>query len=317
MTILDETIPVIPSFLPETDWMAGTVTSYSGTTLVVNIVSKSGTATYTAWNIYRAPTPGVSMIGVGTSVTSNAVGTGAKTFTTQAGLTLAAGELIYVVYASAAGMNKTGMILVLAAQQLQDQTGSKWGVDVLVPYINLFLLEVMTLKPEAYATTRNITLIQGAVQSLPDDAVNLVDVVCNMGTTGTTRGAEIQSILKDSMDDLVPGWMSYTADATVLYVVTDPRTPKKFYVFPPQPASPVKIETILSVSPTPITSIDGTFPFDDSYVPAAIDYVIARALAEETSLPNAMSKATLFMNKFQQDLGLKTAQEKQNDEKGK
>lgn len=309
--------PVIPSFLPEEDWMAGTVTSYTGTTLVANILSVEGTATYTAWKIYRAPTPGTSMILLGTSVSSNAIGTGAKTFTTQAGLDITAGELIYIVYASAAGMNATGMILTLAAQQLQDTTGQKWDISVLVPYINLFLLEVMNLKPEAYATTQNITLIAGPIQSLPAGAINLIDVVCNMGVSGTVRGLEIQDILKDSMDDLVPGWMSYTASDVVQFVVIDPRNPKKFGVFPPQPATPAKIEAVLTIAPTPITSQDGTFPFDDGYIPPAIDYVIFRALAEETSQPNAMAKSTLFFNSFLQKLGLRTNQEKQDAEKGK
>jgi hypothetical protein len=312
-------IPVIPSFVAPEDWMAGTVTSYNPTTgvLVANVLTVEGTDTYDAWNIYRAPTPGTSMILVGTSVTSCTIGTGAKTITMTVGSDLAAGELIYIVYASQVGMNKTGMILTIASDQLADQTGQTWNIAVLVPYLNLFLLEVMNLKPDAYATTQNITLVQGPVQSLPASAIALVDVVCNMGVSGTTRGTPIQGILKDALDDLVPDWMTWAGNAEVKFVATDPRNPKKFWVFPPQPASPAKIECVLTIAPTPITSSDGTFPFDDSYIPPAVDYVVGRALSEETSIPNSMAKATLFLNKFMQGLGLKTNQEKQDTDKGK
>jgi len=312
-------LPVIPSFVAPEDWMAGTVTSYSSTTgvLVANIITVEGSETYDTWNIYRAPTPGTSMILVGTSVTSCTIGTGAKTITIDVGLDLVAGELIYIVYASQVGMNKTGMILTIASDQLADQTGQTWDVAVLVPYLNLFLLEVMNLKPDAYVTTQNITLVQGPSQALPVNAISLVDAVCNMGVSGATRGTPIQGVLKDSLDDLVPDWMTWTGDAVVQFVATDPRNPKKFWTFPPQPASPAKIECVLSIPPTPITSSDGTFPFDDSYIPAAVDYIVGRALAEETSIPNAMAKSTLFMNKFMQDLGLKTNQEKQDTDKGK
>jgi len=299
--------------------MAGTVTSYDPVTgaLVASIVSKEGTATYAAWNIFRAPTPGTSMIQVGTSVTSLAIGTGAKSLTIDIGLDLAAGELIYIIYATAAGMNATGMILTLAANQLQDETGQNWDVSVLVPYLNLFFLELTNLKPEAFADVQNITLVAGPVQTIPATAIALIDVICNMGTSGTTRGQEIKSVPKESMDDLVPGWMSFTADQTVLYVIIDPRTPKKFYVFPPQTGTPVKVEAVLTMPPTPITSPDGTFPLDDSYVPAAVDYVIYRALSEETTIPNAQAKAVLYYNKFMQDLGLKTNVETKNEQKGK
>jgi hypothetical protein len=312
-------VPSIPNFLPDTDWMSGSVTSYNSVTgaLVASIVTKSGTATYTAWNISRAPTPGTSSIVVGTSTTSLAIGTGTKNLTIETGLDLQTGDLIFIIYQSAAGMNAVGMILYLAASQLQDTTGQKWDVSVLVPYLNLFLLEVMNLKPDAYAVTQNLTLVAGVAQSLPTDAIALVDVISNMGATGTSRGPEISSIDKGMMDDFIPGWMAFTADPVVRYVVTDDRNPKKFHVFPPQTSSPVKIEVVITTPPLPITESYWEFPFDDSYIPAGIDYVIYRALAEETSQPNTMAKSTMYFNKFMQDLGLKSNVEKQQDEKGK
>ena len=63
-------------------------------------------------------------------------------------------------------------------------------------------------------------------------------------------------------------------------------------------------------------AIDDAFPLDESYKPACVDYIVYRALVEETTIPNAQAKGTAFHNKFLQDLGLKANVEKQNEEKG-
>jgi hypothetical protein len=84
-----------------TNWMAGTVTSYDPVTgiLVVLVSVANGTDTLTAWSIALGALPGQPASTLGTSVTSLAVGTGTKTLTTQAGLSLVAGQ--YVIISSA------------------------------------------------------------------------------------------------------------------------------------------------------------------------------------------------------------------------
>lgn len=206
------------------------------------------------------------------------------------------------------GQNAVSTILNLCDQQLQDVTGKKWGPTKLIPYLNLGIIEIINLKPEAYATTVDLTLVEGPVQKLPDAYFALVDVICNLtGVGSNTPGQTITFLKKEILDHVLPGWMSYPSAATVSHVVLDSREPKKAYVFPPQPAGQTnKIRTLMSVAPTEIADADGTFPLDDSYKPAAVDYVVYRALAEETTVPNALAKSTMFWNKFLQDLGLKT-----------
>lgn len=87
-----------------TDWMVGTVTSYSNTTgaLVVNVTSCEGTGdTLADWSIATAGVPGEYSSIVGSSTTSVAVGTGAKSFTTQAGLSSVLTTGAYLIITSA------------------------------------------------------------------------------------------------------------------------------------------------------------------------------------------------------------------------
>jgi hypothetical protein len=82
-----------------TDWMAGTVTSYSPITgaLVVNVTQASGSETLSSWDIANASIPGTPSTVIGTSLTSIAVGTGSKSFTATLGMSLLPGAYIIIV----------------------------------------------------------------------------------------------------------------------------------------------------------------------------------------------------------------------------
>jgi hypothetical protein len=216
------------------------------------------------------------------------------------------------------GLNTTQTILWLAAQQLQDATGKKWDPgEKLVPYLNLAVKEIINLKPEAYPVQKNLTLVAGPVQTLAATDLALIDAVCNMGVSGTVIGTAIRSIKKRVIDALLPDWMTQTANAVVIFVIVDPQAPHIFYTYPPQPAAPSKIQAIVSNYPADLTELDGAFPLDNSYIVATMDYIVGRALMEETTVPNALQKSTQFMQKFMQDLGIKTNTDQQNDAKGK
>jgi len=214
--------------------------------------------------------------------------------------------------------NATQKILVLAAQQLMDEiiasrVGDEptstdnigWGPDRLIPYMNLGIIEIMNLKPDAYNELRSIALVPGATQVLPDDATGILDVI------------NLPTIEKAKFDLLFPLWMSVTA-GLVKYVITDDRTPQKFYVYPPQatPATESVAMTLL-VTPDDITDPTDDFPLDDTFQPAMVDYLVYRALAEETTIPNALVKAEAYHKKFIESLGIKSAVEKQTEDKGR
>ena len=81
-----------------TNWMAGTVTSYDDETgeLVMSITNASGEDTLDDWVVSSAGVPGVFAENIGTSSSSVAVGTGAKTFTVETGLSITAGDYLII-----------------------------------------------------------------------------------------------------------------------------------------------------------------------------------------------------------------------------
>jgi len=211
-----------------------------------------------------------------------------------------------------------GTILDLANQQLEDIGAITWPPDLLIRYLNAGVLEIINLKPDAYPTTKNLTLVAGAIQTLPTGDIMILFVDCNMGVAGDTVGKKVTGLNKEQLDELLPIWQTTTMASTeVAHVIIDPRDTKHFYVFPPQP-DPVtqQLRAVVMTPPTPLESATDTFPLDDTFMPAMADYLVYRALAEETTIPNALNKSIQFFQKFLQDLGLKTQVEKQVEAQG-
>jgi hypothetical protein len=65
------------------NYMTGTVTSYSGTTLVASITATGGSGTFTDWSLYEVGTP-----------TSTTIATGSQTFVSKAGFSMGVGSYI-------------------------------------------------------------------------------------------------------------------------------------------------------------------------------------------------------------------------------
>lgn len=78
------------------DFMAGTVTAYNVSTgqLDVNVLSIGGSGVSSFWTIALTGPAGPAPIISGTSTTSNTIGAGSKSFTTQAGILFSAGQII-------------------------------------------------------------------------------------------------------------------------------------------------------------------------------------------------------------------------------
>ena len=211
-------------------------------------------------------------------------------------------------------------LLAVAAGQLLDEYNVSWPISRLLPYLTYFTFETVNLKPEAYPVEETIQLVAGPRQDLPTTAISILNALYNVSGSGSTEiiiAPAITMISKGALDHLLPGWITETSATTVTFVVTDDLNPKAFFVYPPQSSSPGAIKLLLSEAPDPIGTTTTEFPFDVSYKPVAVDYVIYRALNEENSIPNAQAKSTAHYNKFLQGLGLKTQAEKKTEAQGR
>lgn len=96
-----DVIKIADTAAPSTNYMLGTITSYSSTSMVASVTETAGSGTKTAWTISLAGktgttgTAGTNGTGYGgTSSTSLLIGTGSKVWGTQAGLGYVVGSRI-------------------------------------------------------------------------------------------------------------------------------------------------------------------------------------------------------------------------------
>jgi hypothetical protein len=87
-----------PLWVSASAWMAGTVTSYNPITktLILSVSASNGTGTLASWFVAVGVLPGQPIYTLDTSLSSVAVGTGAKTFVTASALDLVPGQNVII-----------------------------------------------------------------------------------------------------------------------------------------------------------------------------------------------------------------------------
>jgi len=187
---------------------------------------------------------------------------------------------------------------------LQDLTAVRWTEAELLGWLNSGQKELATIKPPASVKNAAVQMVAGTKQTAPADAVGAVAVVRNMGAAGTTAGKAVRPIALTTLDALYPDWHTADENEVAEYYMADLGNEKNFYLYPPQPATPTYLELVYPCQPAVIATLAGAIAVDDIYEPAMIDYVVYRALAEETEA-GSDARAGTYYQKFALSLGAK------------
>lgn len=189
---------------------------------------------------------------------------------------------------------------------IQDTTGVRWPDTELLGWLNEGQREIVMLKPDASVKNESLALVAGTKQTIPSSGIILISVVRNMGVNGTTPGNAVRSIKRNVLDEQLPNWHSSAASATVIYVVTDPRNPKVFYTYPPQPsATPGQVEIVYSAAPTDVGAVGNAISVDDIYSGSLLDYCLFRAYSKDAEYAGNQNRAVAHYQKFMETLGAK------------
>lgn len=195
-------------------------------------------------------------------------------------------------------------ILDKAEVLLQDTTNVRWTSAELLGWLNDGQREIVSVRPDANPTVANITLVTGTKQSLPSTAYQLLDIVRNMGSGGTTPGRAVRKVPQELLDSQVPEWHAAAANAVTLHYTYDPRTPRTFYVYPPAVAGQ-QLESKYSTAPTDVAAVGNAITIDDIYHNALLDYVMYRAYLKDFELTGNDTRAKAYRDRFEATLGLK------------
>lgn len=196
---------------------------------------------------------------------------------------------------------------------LQDGTNIRWTKSELAGWINSAQREILIFKPNANPVTEAMVTVAGTKQTLPTGGIQLLEVIRNMGTGGTTPGNAVTNIHRKILDVTIPGWHADTASAVTKHACFDERVPTVFYVYPPQPSSNMGyLEICYSKLPTDLTVSNDTISgniFNDLYETVILDYVLYRAYSKDAEHTANANRAASHYQAFVQALTGKTQAE--------
>lgn len=193
----------------------------------------------------------------------------------------------------------------------EDSANYRWTDAELIDYLNAGMRQIVVLLPEANTveTIEDTGTSRVARQALPAGGIKFIRVARNYADDGTTPQGTVRFVEKDTLDTYDPDWeydSTIKADGANFFehFCHDSREPKIYYLYPPPAADNKRYAAVYAAVPTAVTAVGNTFPLDDEYINAAIQYLVYRALTKESrqTLPDDYRKE-LWQN-FLMALGL-------------
>ncbi len=199
-------------------------------------------------------------------------------------------------------------IIADVARDLADPNKVRWTQDEHISYLNSALRQIVLVRPDANSVVATVQLAPGTKQAVPSGGLALLDVVRNMGPSGTTPGKPIKRADRAVLDASDPTWHSRTAKTVVSNFSFDERVPTAYYVSPPVHATTqVWAEIMYSKAPTAVTSqnLDTPIELSDVYETPIKDWMKRCAYKKEISSQGSQILAGSFEQSFYNALGIK------------
>ncbi len=196
-------------------------------------------------------------------------------------------------------------ILTRVNKLLNDPGYTRWPKEELLNYLNDAQRAIVLRRPDSYtADIDNFVCVEGTKQSLPADALKLIDVTRNESGKAI-RGPYNRQVLDDNYDTWYAG---KTAQEVELYIY-DERNPKTFYVYPGVVAG-INLTLVYSKAPPAIDAAGNdageVIALDDVYVNAIIEWVLYRSYMKDAEYAANPNKSQMHMNAFKSQLGEKS-----------
>lgn len=192
-------------------------------------------------------------------------------------------------------MAQVSELLQRAQDILNDAGFVRWTKPELLRWLNDGMRDLLPLDPTACQKTATVILADGAMQTLPAEAVQLLDVVGNVQDSGAP-GRQIRLVSRPTLDAAFPKWQMESSKPYVSNVMYDVINRKIFWVYPPAQAG-VKIDLVYSYIPSVVADTDNV-PVDAMYQTPLVDYVLFRAFSKETEQQSSAARAAAHLQAF-------------------
>lgn len=197
-------------------------------------------------------------------------------------------------------------IIERVTDTLQDKDNIRWPRLELLRYINDAQREIVLQRPDASAVTVAVPVQPGSTkQQLPDGGVRLIEVVRNMGVSGSTPGRAVRLTAREVLDAQVPNWHQSPVAPSATHYVFDIRNPRIYYLYP-VPSTTYQVELVYSAAPVDLAAEANTISLDDIYANAIIAFVVMRSYQKDEDYARNADMAGAWGNMFMTSLGTRT-----------
>jgi len=167
-----------------------------------------------------------------------------------------------------------------------------------IKYLNASIRALILVRPDAGATTANVLLSAGVLQTIPTTALRLLDITRNMGVAGTTPGKIITPADRKHIDYANMLWPAASGDTEIDNYSYDKENPRIFYVTPPAHlTTAVYVEMQVSQLPTTVTAAIDDPGVNDVFFEPIIQYMLYKAFSADDEGVE-FEKAVTYMQNF-------------------
>lgn len=183
----------------------------------------------------------------------------------------------------------------------------RYSDAVMLGYVNQTLKRMAILRPDLFSDIVDIpTVADSAVQSLPSDAIRLLDIF------QVKNGAAINEVDRETMNRNYPNWMT-EASGTPVNFMRHVKNPDRFFLYP-RPAAGVVLVGEYAKSPADYALNDTISVISDVYFPVIVDGAVFLAQSIDDEHVDS-GRAKLFYDSFTQQLGATLQSRKITDTK--
>jgi hypothetical protein len=190
-------------------------------------------------------------------------------------------------------------VISAASTALQDAGFIRWTKPELIGYLNDGRRALITVRPDvAPFMDSGVVPAAGARQSLPADAVALIDIIGN--TNGKQRN--ITKVDIELVSSINRDWQSSSKSATARHFMYDLRDPFVYYLFPPSNGAGA-IDMIYSKFPVDVAADTEELLIPIMWKNALTSYVLGRAYAKDMEAASNAAASAAYMASFTAELG--------------
>lgn len=192
-----------------------------------------------------------------------------------------------------------------------DAGGIRWVDAELIAWLNEATAEVVRIHPEANSKNTDLALVSGTKQRIPNDGVQLINVVRNVGPLGEP-GRVVRLIDHNILNNERPDWHTDPVQPVVTRYTFDPKDPFTFYVYPPNNGTG-KVTLVYSGAPEVVNQLTDNLPVPDIYAAPVVNYICFRAWLKQVGDQVSEQRAASYLALFNNAMGVKKTAETETD----